>query len=81
MKQVDKVWKEVAPDLASLEVTPAEKIVLLARWETFLQNPTAPLAAGQFKTCLRTLLNKRKALHERHKRRRTSSITTATTHR
>ena len=49
LELVDEIWKDVAQDLASSEVTQDEKILLDSRREAFLASPSSALTIKQFK--------------------------------
>lgn len=49
LELVDELWKSVAPELDSLQVSDEEKQILDKRWAAFLRNPAAALTPEQFK--------------------------------
>ena len=55
LQLVDELWRSVAPELDSLEVSAEEKGMLDERWAAFLKNPAAALTLEQFKEKLKTL--------------------------
>lgn len=55
LELVDEIWKDVAQDLASSEVTQDEKILLNSRWEAFLANPSSAMTLEQFKNGLEAI--------------------------
>ena len=55
LELVDEIWKDVAQDLDSLEVTQEERELLDAKWAGFLGNPSSALTVGQFKNGLEAL--------------------------
>ncbi len=55
LELVDEIWKDVAQDLASSEVTQDEKILLDSRWEAFLANPSSAMTLEQFKNGLEAI--------------------------
>ena len=55
LQLVDELWRSVAPELDSLEVSEEEKGLLDERWAAFLKNPAAALTLEQFKEKLKTL--------------------------
>ncbi|MFT3990747.1 MAG: addiction module protein [Luteolibacter sp.] len=52
---VDEIWKSVAPEAHSLEVTEEEKQILDERWSSFLAFPESALTPDQFNDQLRRL--------------------------
>lgn len=55
LQLVDELWKDVARDLDSLEVTEEEKKVLDERWAAFLRDPSRALTLDQFKERIKSL--------------------------
>ena len=49
LELVDEIWKDLAHEVDTLEVTQDEKILLDTRWEAFLANPSSALSIEQFK--------------------------------
>jgi putative addiction module component (TIGR02574 family) len=55
LQLLDELWQDVARDLESMEVSPAERELLDERWAAFLHNPSSALDLEQFKTRVRAL--------------------------
>ena len=49
LQLVDELWQDVAHDLETLEVSPAEKELLDERWANFMRDPSSALDLDQFK--------------------------------
>jgi putative addiction module component (TIGR02574 family) len=55
LQLLDDLWRDVARDLNSVEVSEAEKELLDQRWAAFLRNPDAGLTLKQFQQRLKTM--------------------------
>ena len=55
LELVDEIWKDVAQDLDSLEVTQEDRDLLDTRWAEFLESPSSALTIEQFKNGLEAL--------------------------
>jgi putative addiction module component (TIGR02574 family) len=55
LELVDEIWKDVAQDLDSLEVTQQDRDLLDTRWAAFLESPSSALTIEQFKNGLEAL--------------------------
>lgn len=49
LQLVDELWRDVAHEMDSLEVTEEEKKLLDERWNAYLRNPSSALTLEQFK--------------------------------
>jgi putative addiction module component (TIGR02574 family) len=55
LQLLDELWQDVARDLESMEVSPAERKLLDERWAAFQNDPSSALSLEQFKTQVRAL--------------------------
>ena len=49
LELVDEIWKDLAHEVDTLEVTQDEKILLDTRWDAFLADSSSALSIEQFK--------------------------------
>ena len=55
LQLVDELWRDVARDLETLDVSAAEKELLDERWAAFLRDPSSALDLEHFKARIRSL--------------------------
>jgi putative addiction module component (TIGR02574 family) len=55
LELVDELWKDVARELETLDVTPEEKQLLDERWADFLRDPSSALTLEQLQERVNTI--------------------------
>jgi putative addiction module component (TIGR02574 family) len=55
LELAEELWQDVAHELESLEVTPAERELLDERWAAYLRDPSLALTLEQFQAKVKQL--------------------------